>query len=458
MSPRKKKPLAERPIAPAAGEPTAPLTCLVCNQPNATHAPDCRTLAYPVTFHEATDAEMAAEVDEELGPVSTADLAEAVGPLTEGAAEEILANIEAAPTPAPETDIPEDRGEPVAGGTLAADASASSDADPGDENDATAEVLQFPRLVETPPAPAPVDAAPAAAPQDQPLPLVGPALTAREGLTEIARHERRVESAFRAWDDLKEEAAAAKKSYDKEVETLRAVIRRVNATIEGAETQPALPLTMPAAAGARTPRGCPWEQAHPGKACPLCTKRGPGNEPAPRDLADHPEHPAHAEVAEDLAQTEAAQALATAEGMPEPEPVAEAPPAAELGTTVPAAEGESVVEQLRTLGVHATVAELEALSDEDLTALFAHLNAPGPIPPSVLMRCHVADRPERSVTTGGLVQTCRACSAQLGGEDTPTFYPQGALVGFSCTVAALYASVVAQQPDAEPVVEEPADA
>jgi hypothetical protein len=458
MSPRKKKPLAERPDAPAVAEPTAPLTCLVCHQPNAEHAPDCRTLAYPVTFREATDAEMAA-ADEELGPVPTADLAEALGPLTEGAAEEILTNIAAAPEAAPETDIPEDRGEPVTGGTPAADASASSDADPGDENDATAEVLQFPRLVETPPAPAPVDAAPAAAPQDQPLPLVGPALTAREGLTEIARHERRVESAFRAWDDLKEEAAAAKKSYDKEVETLRAVIRRVNATIEGAETQPALPLTMPAAAGARTPRGCPWEQAHPGKACPLCTKRGPGNEPAPRDLADHPEHPAHAEVAEDLAQTEAAQALATAEGMPEPAP--EAPPAAELvAATVPAAEGESVVEQLRTLGVHATVAELEALSDEDLTALFAHLNAPGPIPPSVLMRCHVAERPERSVTTGGLVQTCRACSAQLGGEDTPTFYPQGALVGFDCAVAATYARVTAQvEADfAEPVVEEPADA
>jgi hypothetical protein len=139
---------------------------------------------------------------------------------------------------------------------------------------------------------------------------------------------------------------------------------------------------------------CPWERAHPGQSCPICTRANAEDLVPALESEVHPEHEGHEAIAE----------------------------AARVTNVL-----EPLVGKLHHVNVFTDSSELQQLTTDDLNALIAYADEPTPMPPQLIARCCRAAEP------GSIMQVCQNCAKVLQSANSGVApYPVNALVGFDC--------------------------
>lgn len=198
------------------------------------------------------------------------------------------------------------------------------------------------------------------------------------------------------YDEKKEAASDAKKELDIAAKALVNIIE----SLKHRRTQalnPSQPYLADVSTGATSgSSACPWERAHPGQVCPICSAAQAKDIAPALESAVHPEHEHHLETAQ----------------------------SAHLLVLAP------IAEKLKAVNLFVTVDDLESLPAADLAAVESYASEPTVIPPHILTRCCVAAAP------GSLMQLCQRCEIRLADETDRSasfdWYPEGALVGFDC--------------------------
>lgn len=221
-----------------------------------------------------------------------------------------------------------------------------------------------------------------------------------EGISSSVDEKRRL------CDSAKAEATECKKDYDTEVETLR---KRIAALGEE-RRKPKLAFAGAEALSGTAPQGCAWQRKH-GRPCPICKPMLA--DPALVPGLDSPQHPAHADHEQAVAEVDA---KAFGDRLNEAEVFLELPEIQAMDLSA-----KAVLEQWLN---ERTVLDAAQASDAEVVHL--------PYPEAFAKKAHRAGEPD---TEAGRGQACTRCGRQLLDDvdiaDDGT-YPVGAHVGLDC--------------------------
>lgn len=234
------------------------------------------------------------------------------------------------------------------------------------------------------------------------LPLDFGPFNADAALKAIFEKNAEIKSLQADYDEKKEWASDAKKELDKANRALVAIIDSLKNRRQQA-LNPSQPYLREVTDAAPASSACPWELAHPGQKCPICTAAAEKKLVPAVESEVHPEHEGHAAIAE-------------------------------------AARVQNVLiplqKKLVTVNLFVTIDDLQPLASEDLSALITYADEPSVMPPQLFTRTCVA------AEHGTLVQICGRCERPLlsvtDESISPSavvgWYPTGARVGLQCGV------------------------
>lgn len=195
------------------------------------------------------------------------------------------------------------------------------------------------------------------------------------------------------YDRKKEAASDAKRELDLAAKALVAIIESLKNRRSQA-LHPSQPYLKDVSGDAPASSACPWELAHPGQECPVCSQAKKQLTNVDVNSEVHPEHERHAAIAE---------------------------AARVKNVLIPLSE------KLVAVNVYADPLELAGLSTDELNGLIAYADEPTPMPPHILVKTCVALAP------GEMAQCCGTCGLVLATITTERgWYPEGARVGFGC--------------------------